>query len=170
MIIPLCRGIKPIIRWSQSINYKITNEILRQDDTMIFYLGSLATGKLVLIVAIHSLGGSQAYRHHTSNPLSGVAQSTQDEDHTSHKQSTRVYFGSPLGKGQEPLTITTIRAKDKHLSPLNDPRYSKLSRWQKPPRVTSESHSETQSPSASRCNNSSNALRFTPNLTKMMNQ
>ena len=63
--------------------------------------------KLVPIVAIHSLRGSHAYWHHTPNPQSGAAQLTQDEDHTSHEQSTRVPFGSPPGKGQEPLTIVT---------------------------------------------------------------
>ena len=99
----------------------------------------------------------------------GAAQPTQDEDHTSHEQSTRVHFGSPPGKGQEPLTITTIRAKGKHLPPLDDPRRSKPSRWWQPQRVTSESRIETPTPSASRCNHSSSALGFTLNLTKMMN-
>ena len=120
----------------------------------------MLAGKLVPVVAIHSLEGSHAYRHHTSNPQSGAAQPTQDEDHTSHEQSTRLPFGSPSGKGQEPLTITTIGAGDKHLPLLDDPCCTKPSRWQQPPRVTSESRSETQTPSASRCNHSSNALRF----------
>ena len=57
----------------------------------------LLAGKLVLVVAIHSLGGSRA-------------------------------FGSPPGKGQEPLTITTVGAGDNHQPPLNDPRCSKPSR------------------------------------------
>jgi hypothetical protein len=125
----------------------------------------LLVGKLVPVVAIHSLGGSRANRHHMPNPQSGAAQPTQDEDHTSHEQSTRVPFGSLPGKGQEPLTITTIGAGDKHLPLLNDPRCTKPSRWQQPPRETSEIHSETQSPSASRCNHSSNALgccQFSP--------
>ena len=68
----------------------------------------LLAGKLVLVVAIHSLGGSRANWHHTPNPQPGAAQPTQDEDHTSHEQSTRVPFGTPPGKGQEPLTITMI--------------------------------------------------------------
>jgi hypothetical protein len=34
----------------------------------------------VPIVAIHSLGGSRANRHHMPNLQSGVAQPTQDED------------------------------------------------------------------------------------------
>ena len=34
-------------------------------------------------------------------------------------------FGSPPGKGQEPLTITTIRDGDNHHPLLNDPRCSK---------------------------------------------
>ena len=40
----------------------------------------MLTGKLVLVVAIHSLGGSRVNRHHTPNPQPGTAQSTQDED------------------------------------------------------------------------------------------
>jgi hypothetical protein len=86
------------------------------------------------------------------------------------RKSTRVPFGSPPGKGQEPLTITTIGVGDNHLPLLDDPRCTKPSRWRQPPRVTSKIRSETQSPSASRCNHSSNALGFTLNLTKMMNQ
>ena len=40
----------------------------------------LLADKLVLVVAIHSLGGSRANRHHTPNPQLGAAQPTQDED------------------------------------------------------------------------------------------
>jgi hypothetical protein len=128
------------------------------------------TCKLIPIVAIHSLGSSWANRHHTPNTQSGTTQPTQDENHTSYEQSTRVLFGSPPRKGQEPLTITTIGARDNHLPPLDDPRYTKPSRWRQPPREISESRSKTQSPNASRCNHSSNALGFTLNLTKIMNQ
>ena len=53
-------------------------------------------------------------RQHMPNPQSGATQPTQDEDHISHEQSTRVPFGAPPGKGQEPLKITTIRAGDNH--------------------------------------------------------
>ena len=68
-----------------------------------FLRGSLAFGKLVPVVVIHSLGGSRANWHHMPNPLPAVGQPTQDADHTCHEQSTRVPFGSPPGKGQEPL-------------------------------------------------------------------
>ena len=74
----------------------------------------LLAGKLVLVVAIHSLRGSRANWLHTPNPQKGAAQPTQDEDHTSHEQSTREHFGSPSGKGQEPLTITMIGTGDNH--------------------------------------------------------
>ena len=121
----------------------------------------LLAGKLVL-VAIHSLGGSRANWHHTSNPQSGATQPIQDEDHTSHEQSTRVPFSSPSRKGQEPLTITMIGARDNHHPPLSNPRCSKPSRWRQPLRVTSKSHNETLTPSASRCNHSSNALGSPP--------
>ena len=130
----------------------------------------MLAGKLVLVVAIHSLGGSRANWHHTPNPQKGATQPTQDEDHTSHEQSTRAPFASPSGKGHEPLTITTIGAGDNHQPPLDDPRCSKPSRWWQPPRVTSKSRSETRIPSASSCKHSINALGFTPNFTKMMNQ
>jgi hypothetical protein len=107
----------------------------------------------VLIVAIHLLGGSRASRHHMPNPQSGAAQPTQDYPQA---MSNLLEFLLALHqrKGQEPLTITTIRAKDKHLPPLDDPRCTKQSRWWQLPRLTSESNSETQSPSASRCNHS----------------
>jgi hypothetical protein len=91
---------------------------------------------------------------------------TQDEDHTRYEQSTRVPFGSPSRKGQEPLTITTIGAGDKHLPPLDNPRYTKLSRWRQSPRVTSEIYSETQYPSASRCNHSNQCTWMLSILTK----
>ena len=122
----------------------------------------MLAGKLLLVVAIHSLGGSHANRHHTPNPQPGAAQPTQDEDHTSHEQSTRVPFGALSGKGQEPLTITTIGARDNHHPPLNDPSCSKPFRWRQPPRVTSESRRETRTPSASRRKHSSNALGCSP--------
>ena len=40
----------------------------------------MLVGKVVPVVAIHSLRGSRANRHHTPNPQSGAAQPTQDED------------------------------------------------------------------------------------------
>ena len=49
-------------------------------NTMIFIEVHLLASKLVPVVAIHSLGGSCANRHHTPNPQSGVAQPAQDED------------------------------------------------------------------------------------------
>ena len=84
--------------------------------------------KLVPVMAIHPLGGSHANRHHTPNPQSSVAQPTQDGDHTSHEQSTRVAFGAPPGKAQEPLTITMIGVRDNHLPPLDDPPITRASR------------------------------------------
>ena len=90
-------------------------------NTKIFTEVHLLAGKLVLVVVIHSLGGSHANWHHTPNPQYGAAQPTQDEDHTSHEQSTRVPFGSSPRKGQEPLIITTIEVEDNHLPSLDDP-------------------------------------------------
>ena len=46
-----------------------TNEILKDnDDTRFFVEIHLLVGKLVPVVALHSLGGSRANRHHTLNP------------------------------------------------------------------------------------------------------
>ena len=72
----------------------------------------------VPVVAIHPLGGSCTNRHHTPNPQPGAAQPTQDEDYTSHEQSTRVPFVSPPGKiknpsqspRSEPETSTFLRS------------------------------------------------------------
>jgi hypothetical protein len=81
-----------------------SNENLGDKTTQDFFTEvHLLANKLVLIVAIHSLGGLRANWHHTPNSQWGAAQPTQDEDHTSHKQSTRVPFGSPPRKDQEPL-------------------------------------------------------------------
>ena len=67
----------------QMINHNIsmnTKEILGDKMTQDFSSEvHLLAGKLVPIVAIHSLGGSCANRHHTPNPQPGVAQPTQDE-------------------------------------------------------------------------------------------
>jgi hypothetical protein len=70
------------------------------------------------------------------------------------------------GKVKNTSQITMIGAGDNHLPPLDDPHYTKLSRWWKPPRVTSESRGETQSPSASRCNHSKQCTWMLSNLTK----
>ena len=58
-----------------SDNQSITIEILEDnDDTRFFTEVHLLAGKLVPVVAIHSLGGSHANRHHTANPQLGAAQ------------------------------------------------------------------------------------------------
>jgi hypothetical protein len=72
---------------------------MENDDTRFFTEVHSLTDKLVLVVVIHSLGGSHANWHHTPNAQQNAAQPTQDEDHTSHVQSTRVPFSSLLGKG-----------------------------------------------------------------------
>jgi hypothetical protein len=62
----------------------------------------LLADKLVFIVAIHSLGGLRANRHHMPNPQSGAAQPTQDEN----PQATRNPLELPLtlhrGKHKNP--------------------------------------------------------------------
>ena len=63
----------------QSMN---TKEYQGDNDDIINFSSEvhLLAGKLVLVVAIHSLGGSRANRHHTPNPQPGATQPTQDDD------------------------------------------------------------------------------------------
>jgi hypothetical protein len=49
-----------------------------------------------LVMVIHSLGGSRTNRHHMSNPQSGAAQPTQDED----PQATRNPLELPFALSQ----------------------------------------------------------------------
>ena len=68
------------------------------DDTINFSSEvHLLAGKLVFVVAIHSLGGSRANRHHTPNLQPGATQSRQDED----PQATRNLLELPLVLCQE---------------------------------------------------------------------
>jgi hypothetical protein len=84
-------------------NHNEYQETLRDKMTQRFFTEvHLLASKLVSIVVIHSLGGSRANRHHTPNLQLDAAQPTQDEDHRSHEQSTRVPFGSPPGKVNNP--------------------------------------------------------------------
>ena len=78
-------------------------------------------------------------------------------------------FGTPPGKVQLPSQSPKAATNNHQLMPILH-CCTKPSRWWQPPRVTSEIHSATRTPSASRCNHSSNALGFSPNLTMMMNQ
>ena len=118
-----------------------------------------------------TLGGSAAKRcfinlvhmigHRKNLPTSEVTQW--------HKQFTRVTFWPSTGEGTTPLTITGDGHKQ---SPTraDPPPLLQPSRWWQLPRETSKIRSATRIPSASRCNHSSNALRFSHNLTMMMDQ
>jgi hypothetical protein len=58
----------------KSVNH---NEILRDNDDIRFFTEvHLLADNLVLVIAIHSLGGSRANRHHMPNPQSGATQPT----------------------------------------------------------------------------------------------
>jgi hypothetical protein len=126
----------------------------------------LLASKLVPVVAIHSLVGSRANRHHTPNLQPGAAQPTQDKDLQATSNPLEyllaLYRGKVKNPSQlprlEPETITFL-----HSTILAAP---KSSRWRQPPRVTSESRNETQSPSASRCNHSKQCTWMLSNLTK----
>ena len=145
----------------------ITGRIPKGKRQPIFSRASRACQHATFSLCQPTLGGSMAKRcctnlihtigHRKNLPTSEVTQW--------HEQSTRVTFRCSSGEGTV-LTITTIGAGDNHQPPLNDPRCSKPSRWRQPSRVTSESRSETRTPSVSRCKHSSNALGFTPNLTR----
>ena len=161
MIIPQCQGQSQSqydgANQSQSIKKSLDN-----DDTRFFTEVHLLAGKLVLVVTINSLKDSRAHWHHTPNSQQGATQPTQDEDHTSHEQFTKVPFGSSPGTRSRTPHNHHDRSRRQSPPPLDDPRCSKPSRWRQPPRVTSEIRSETRSLSASRCNHSSNALGSLP--------
>jgi hypothetical protein len=114
-----------------------TNEILVNNDDIRFFIEvHLLASKLVPVVVIHSLGGSRANRHHTPN--------LQSVPHNQHKMRITQATSNPLvyllalhrGKVRNSLAITTIAAGDNHLPLLDDPCYTKTSRWWQPPRVT----------------------------------
>ena len=80
-----------------------TNEILRDKMTQDFSSEvHLLTCRLVLVVAIHSLGGSRANRHHTPNPQSGAAQPTQDEDPQATSNPLEYLLALHRGKVKHP--------------------------------------------------------------------
>ena len=62
----------------------------------------MLTGKLVLVVAIHSLGGSRVNRHHTPNPQSGAAQPTQDGDPQATSNPLEYILALHQGKVKNP--------------------------------------------------------------------
>ena len=73
------------------------------DDTIKFsFEVHLLASKLVRVMAIHSLGGSRANRHHTPNPQPGAAQPTQDED----PQATR-----------NPLELPSVLRQERQKNP-----------------------------------------------------
>jgi hypothetical protein len=74
-------GRSDISPW-QEINHNEHQEYQGDNDDTINFSSEvyLLVGKLVPVVAIHSLGGSRANRLHKPNPQPGAAQSTQDED------------------------------------------------------------------------------------------
>ena len=53
-------------------------------------------------MAIHSLEGSRANRHHRPNPQSGVAQPTQDEDPQAKSNSLEYLLALRRGKVKNP--------------------------------------------------------------------
>ena len=114
------------------------------DDTRFFTEVHLLAGKLVTIVAIHSLGGSRANRHHTPNPKSGAAQPTQDED----PQAT----GNPL---EYLLALCRGKVKNPSQSPRLEPETSTFLRSMipaAPSRLGGGNHQEQQVKSTAKHN------------------
>jgi hypothetical protein len=68
MIIPTCRVMSQSQDGANQSIHRKTDENLRQGDIRFFIEVHLFAGKLVLVVVIHSLGGSHANWHHTRNP------------------------------------------------------------------------------------------------------
>jgi hypothetical protein len=122
----------------------------------------LLAGKLVPIVAIHSLRGSCANRHHTPNLQPGATQLTQYGDPQATSNPLELPFMISHEEGTRTPHNPLIGIRDKYHPSLNNHRCSKSSRCRQTPRVTSEIHSKTQSPSAFRCNHLSNALECSP--------
>jgi hypothetical protein len=92
-------GYTAVARDDQSI----TTEILGDNDDIRFFTEiHLHANKLVLVVAIHSLGGSRANRHHTSNPQSSFAQPTQDEDPQATSNPLEYLLALHRGKVKNP--------------------------------------------------------------------
>ena len=153
------------------ITNSITGRILKGKRQPIFSRGSRACQHAMSPLCRPTLGGSAAKRcctnfvhtigHHKNLPASEVLNDTSNP--------LELPFGAQPGKVQIPSQSPEMATNNHQLVPILH-RCTKPSRWWQPLRATSESRSKTRIPSASRCNHSSNALAFSPNLTKMMNQ
>jgi hypothetical protein len=83
-----------------------------------FLRGSLACQQASPHCMIHSLGGSRANRHHTSNPQPSAAQPTQDEDPQAMRNPPELPLALHRGRHKnpaqaqwsEPVTITNSRS------------------------------------------------------------
>ena len=100
MVIPPSRGInQSIIRINTNEDQPPRNQMM---NTMIFTEVHLLAGKLLLVVAIHSLGGSRVNRHRMPNLQSGVAQPTQDEDSQATSNPQEYLLALHRGKVKNP--------------------------------------------------------------------
>ena len=149
----------------------ITGRIPKDKRQLIFSRGSRTYQHATSPLCRPTLGGSEAKRCCTnpSTQLDTTRTYPQVRSLNDTSNPLELPFGSPPGKAQDP-SQSPEPATNNHQLVTILLRCSKPSRWWQPPRETSESHSETQIPSASRCNHSSNALKFSPNLTMMMDQ
>jgi hypothetical protein len=141
----------------------------RQWNTWFFSRGSRACWHASPLCVDHTLGGSWANWHH-AKPTLGHRKNLPEVRVTQwQKQSNRVPFGSPPGKGQEPLTNHREMATNNHQLVPMLLHYSKPSRWRQPPRVTRKPQPQRSQVPLDAITQA-NALGIIPNLTIMMNQ
>jgi hypothetical protein len=118
-----------------------TNETIETQDLSLRF--SCLPAMYILIVAMHSLGGSCTNRHYTPSPPLGRRKNQHKRGSTSHEQSTRVVFRDlSRGIGTKTSHKSPIGVGDKHHPPLNDHRCSKPSRWRQPPKSNNRIHSQ----------------------------
>jgi hypothetical protein len=116
---------------------KITLTQTRVIYTMIYPMVQLFAGNFVHVVVIHSLGGSQANKHHMPSPTLGWHKSQQKWGSTSHEQSTKVAFRDlPWGIGTRPPHNHCDRSQRQAPPSTQRSSCSKSSRWRQLPRVT----------------------------------
>ena len=95
------RGKVIILSWQETMDEQSINK--HQEMTPRFLPRfTCLLASYVLVVAIHSLGGSCTNRHHTPNPQSGVAQRTQDQDPQATSNSLKYILALRRGKVKNP--------------------------------------------------------------------
>ena len=105
--------------WQETIEDQSHNEYQEMTPRFLPRFACLPAS-YVLVVAIHSLGRSRSNRHHTSNPQSGAAQPTQDEDSQATNNPLEYLLALCRGKVKNPSQYTD-RSQRQSPTPLNNP-------------------------------------------------